>query len=131
MDRQTKAISISPHPLCGRGLINQIPTHWLPYLEDDRKDHMPLREVPNMTGDHSCHSEFWEKVSAENILNYFFLFFPENRFGHFVQIVSLLTGDNLHEMSKPIFWKKIRKNIIGVSSAKLAQGVVVVKFSRF
>ena len=34
----------------------------------------------------------------------FFLIFPENRFGHFMQIVSY--GDNLHEMTKPIFWKK-------------------------
>ena len=30
--------------------------------------------------------------------------FTENRFWHFMQIVSL--GDNLHEMSKPIFWGK-------------------------
>ena len=28
---------------------------------------------------------------------------------HFMQIVSL--GDNLHEMSMPIFWKILRKNI--------------------
>ena len=34
----------------------------------------------------------------------FFLFFPENRIWHFMQIVSL--GDNLHEMSYPVFWEK-------------------------
>ena len=35
------------------------------------------------------------------------------------------SGDNLHEMSEPIFWKKkIRKNIIDLSSADSAQGVV-------
>ena len=34
-----------------------------------------------------------------------FLFFHENRFWHYMQIVSY--GDNLHEMSKPIFWEKI------------------------
>ena len=33
----------------------------------------------------------------------FFLFFPENMFCHFMQIVSL---DNLHEMTKPVFWEK-------------------------
>ena len=43
-----------------------------------------------------------------------------------MQIVS--SGDNLHEMSEPIFWeKKIRKNIINLSSAELAQCVVKVK----
>ena len=35
---------------------------------------------------------------------FFLIFFSENIFGHFVQIVSL--EDNLHEISKPIFWKK-------------------------
>ena len=38
---------------------------------------------------------------AEDKLMIVFLFFPENRLLHFMQIVSL--GDNLHEMSKPIF----------------------------
>ena len=37
-----------------------------------------------------------------------FLFFPENRLWHFMQIVSS-TGDNLHEMSKPYFLGRIRK----------------------
>ena len=32
----------------------------------------------------------------------FILFFPYNRFWHFMQIVS--KGDNLHEMSKPILY---------------------------
>ena len=34
----------------------------------------------------------------------FFLFFPENRSCHFMQIVSI--GNNLHEMSNPAFWEK-------------------------
>ena len=33
-----------------------------------------------------------------------FLFFLENRIRHFMQIVSL--GDNLHEVSNPIFLEK-------------------------
>ena len=36
-----------------------------------------------------------------------FLFFPEKRLCHFVQIVS--TGDNLQEMSKPVFRKNTSK----------------------
>ena len=42
--------------------------------------------------------------SADDRLMIFFLFFPENRIWHFMQIVSL--GDNLHEMSNPVFWEK-------------------------
>ena len=42
-----------------------------------------------------------------------------------MQIVS--NGDNLHEMSNPVFWKKIRKNIISLLSAELVKGVIKVK----
>ena len=35
----------------------------------------------------------------------FFLFFQEKGFWHFMQIVS--SGDNLHKMSNPAFWKKM------------------------
>ena len=38
-----------------------------------------------------------------------------------MQIVSL--WNNLHKMSKPIFLAKIRKNIISLLSAELAQKV--------
>ena len=34
----------------------------------------------------------------------FFLVFPENKLWHFMQIASL--GDNLHEMSEPVFMEK-------------------------
>ena len=47
------------------------------------------------------------KNSADGILKYFFLFSPENEFWHFMQIVS--SGDNLHKLSKPIFYKKKKK----------------------
>ena len=47
----------------------------------------------------------------------YFLIFPENRLWHFMQIVSL--GDNLHEMSEPVFWKN-KKNAINLSSPELA-----------
>ena len=42
--------------------------------------------------------------SADKKLMIFFLFFPENRIWHFMQIVSL--EDNLHDMSYPVFWEK-------------------------
>ena len=42
--------------------------------------------------------------SADDKLMIFFLFFPENRIWHFMQIVSL--GDNLHEMSYPVLGEK-------------------------
>ena len=42
-----------------------------------------------------------------------------------MQIVSI--GDNLHEMSKPIFCKKGKKNVIDMSSTEFSQRLVKVK----
>ena len=42
--------------------------------------------------------------AADDKMVIFFLFFSENKIWHFIQIVSI--GDNLHEMSKPVFWEK-------------------------
>ena len=42
--------------------------------------------------------------SADDKLDVLFLFFTENRIQWFMQIVS--KGDNLHEMSNPVFWEK-------------------------
>ena len=42
----------------------------------------------------------WANSADDKVM----IFFPENRHGHFMQIVSY--GDNLHEMSKLIFWEK-------------------------
>ena len=63
------------------------------------------------------------KISADDILKYF-LISPKNRLWHFMQIVS--TWDNMHEMSRPIFWEN-KLNIIHWSSAEFAHGVVMVK----
>ena len=49
------------------------------------------------------------KIFSRQHFEIFFLFFSENRIRHFLQIVS--NGDNLHAMSLPVFWGKIRKNI--------------------
>ena len=35
-----------------------------------------------------------------------------------MQIVSIGDGDNLHELSKPVFWKN-KKNMLNLSSAEL------------
>ena len=51
------------------------------------------------------------------------MMFRKNRFGHFMQNVS--NRGNLHEMSNPVFWQKIRKNI-NLSSTEFAQRVVTV-----
>ena len=43
-----------------------------------------------------------------------------------MQIVS--SGDSLHEMSNPVFWKKKnKKNSIKFLSAEIAQRVVMIK----
>ena len=41
------------------------------------------------------------KIFGRGHIEIFFLIFPENRFRHFMQIVS--NGDNLHEMSNPVY----------------------------
>ena len=51
---------------------------------------------------------FWAS-SANDKLVIFFLFFLENRFCHFMQVVS--NGDNLHEMLNS-FSGKNKKNIL-------------------
>ena len=43
-----------------------------------------------------------------------------------MQIVSI--GDNLHDISNPVFWEKYKKNIISLSSAELAKSVIKVNF---
>ena len=64
---------------------------------------------------------------------------PQNRFWHFMQIVSI--GDNLHEMSKPVLLETIyvncqilfsgenMNNIISLSSAEFAQRVIKIKLT--
>ena len=47
------------------------------------------------------------KNFSEQRFEIFFLFFLENMIWHFMQNVSL--GDNLHDVSDPIFQEKIRK----------------------
>ena len=50
-------------------------------------------------------STLWAN-SENHKLMIFSYFFPENWFWHFMQIVS--NGDNLHEMSYPVFWEKYK-----------------------
>ena len=61
---------------------------------------------------------FWSFYNLDHSLGNFrrqyiwryFLIFPANRIWHFMQTVSI--GDNLHEMSNPVSWEKIRKLFI-------------------
>ena len=60
--------------------------------------------------------------SADHILIFFFLFSPENKISYFMQ-----TGDNLHEISNPVFREK---NKISPLSAKFSQIVIKVNKSQ-
>ena len=51
------------------------------------------------------------KIFSRRHIDFFFLYLPENRIWHFIQIVS---------MSNPVSWK----NITNLSSAELAQEVL-------
>ena len=64
---------------------------------------MSSAEDCTQSAKHLTFTTLWA-FSADDRLMIFFLFFPENRIWHFMQIVSL--GDNLHEMSYPVFWEK-------------------------
>ena len=52
---------------------------------------------------------------------------------HFIRQYSETTyffpekGDNMHEMSKPVFWEKNKKNVINLTPAELAQIELMVK----
>ena len=61
-------------------------------------------------------------------MNFTYFFFPENRFCHFMQIVS--NGDNLHEISNPVSGEN-KENIINLLSAELDQKVVKIKQADF
>ena len=56
----------------------------------------------------------------------FCLLFPENRFWHFMQIVSIGIGDNLYEMSKPVSGKN-KKNISICRLLKILRRVLIIK----
>ena len=63
--------------------------------------------ISSRSGSHSAMLLRWALLGHHGPL---VLFFPEVRIWHFMQIVS--NGNNLHEMSKPVFWKKIKKTLI-------------------
>ena len=46
--------------------------------------------------------------AAHDKLIIFFLLFPENKIWHFMQIITI--GEYLHELTKPVFWEKNKKN---------------------
>ena len=48
------------------------------------------------------------KIFSRKHTEIYFLFFPDHKIWHFMQIVSNI-GDNLHKMSNAIFWEKWEK----------------------
>ena len=71
---------------------------WMHYIITSQLREAFLRNYHGLT-----FTTLWA-FSADDKLMIFFLFFPENWIWHFMQIVSF--GDNLHEMSNPVFWEK-------------------------
>ena len=59
-------------------------------------------------------------------IDIFFLFFQESRIWLFMWIVSI--GDKLHELSKPVFWKKKKKKKSVCCLLKILSRVLSVKF---
>ena len=63
---------------------------------------------------------------------WFFLSFPRKQDWHFIQIVS--SGDNLHDMSNPVFWEKLETICMKCHSCflgklrKIVQCVICWKF---
>ena len=64
------------------------------------------------------------QIFSRQHIDFFFLFFPENGIWHFMQI-----GDNLHEMSNPVFLAN-KKKITYLLSAELAQRVAWYNVNR-
>ena len=62
--------------------------------------------------------------SADNKLIMFFLFYPEDRIWHFMQIVS---WDNLQEVSNAVFWKN-KKNISACCQLKFLPSILSIKY---
>ena len=61
------------------------------------------------------------KFSVDDILKLFFLFFPENRIWHYMQIVSTICMK-----CQILFSGRNKKNITIFSAAELAQSLVKV-----
>ena len=68
------------------------------------------------------------KIFSRQHFEIFFLIFPRKQDLTFH--ANCLQGDNLHEMSDPVYVKN-KKNIINLSSAENAQRVVKVKLYLF
>ena len=58
----------------------------------------------------------WANSADDKTIGDIFLTFPWNRIWHFIQIVFI--GDNLHEMSNPVFFEKNIKKYFNMLSAE-------------
>ena len=95
-----------------KNLLSEVKTSFLKSWIDNCK---------SFNGGDIKHFDILGKIVSRRHIEIFFLFFPENRIWHFMQIVSI--GDNLHEMSNSVS-RKNNKNI-NLLSAELAQRAVM------
>ena len=61
----------------------------------------------------------WGKIFSRQHFEIFFLFFPENKIWHFIQIVP--NRDNLYEMSNPVSWEKYKEKISQIAVCWISQ----------
>ena len=85
-----------------------------------------FKKIPNLTQTKQLMLSTLDKFSADNILKYFSYFFPENRIWHFIQIIS--NGENLHEISNPVFWEKSQETGFGISCKLSSMETIWMKF---
>ena len=81
-------------------------------FKDHSSDRYPIKRI--------LRSACWVKYSAEDVLKYF------NYFSKKIGFDISSKGDNVHEISNPVFWKKRRK--INVLSSVSEFNHRVVKF---
>ena len=69
------------------------------------------------------------KIFTRQHIEMVFLFFPKKQDLTFH--ANCLIGDNLHKVSNPVFLRKIRKNIMNLSSVEFVQRVVKVSLHKY
>ena len=82
-------------------------------------------KTSNITAGNAHRNRQYRNTNEQMTFDFLFFIFLEKRFGHFMQIVSF--RDNLNEMSKPVFFWKVKRSIINPLSVGLAQRIVKVK----
>ena len=108
-----EALLMITHNLCFHGEIRKISSYWLKKNKQTKKKQTNKKKTQLIWrygiwihSDRSViltFSTLWTD-SADDKLKTFFLFFPENKVCHFMQII-FEWDQNLYEMSTPVFWE--------------------------